>query len=140
MLRGIFIKIYIYIYIYIHLYMHSYIIPSPWGCGSDRYKYMFLLSTWVCGLYMQCYFMYIEFRIYGRFLRVSEANEVPISSHIRVASTIFKQLLNLWKKSEKYLKNIITILGVAESFETMNRPDPNWPDRNALWQLFYRKV
>ena len=34
-------------------------------------------------------------------LRVSEANEVPISSHVWVGLSTFNWLYNLYKKSEK---------------------------------------
>ena len=49
-------------------------------------------------------------------LRVTEANEVPISSHIWVALTTFKQL-KTFKKNLKKLKQIfMAIFGLAESF------------------------
>ena len=39
------------------------------------------------------------------------------------------------------IKNVgKTILGVAESFKTMNRPGLNLPDRNALWRVISWKV
>ena len=59
-----------------------------------------------------------------QFLRVSEADEIPISSHIGLLGDIqitLKPLKNIEKK-----KNII-ILELAESFKTMNRPDPTRP-------------
>ena len=34
----------------------------------------------------------------------------------------------------------MTILGPAESFKMMNRPDPTRPGRNALWRLISQKV
>ena len=34
----------------------------------------------------------------------------------------------------------MTILGLAKSFKTMNRPDPTRPDRDAISRLIFRKV
>ena len=50
-----------------------------------------------------------------KYLRVSEVNEVPISSNIWVASTTIKN-----REKLKYI--FVTILGLAESFKTMNQP------------------
>ena len=51
-------------------------------------------------------------------LRVSEVNEVPISSHIWVGPSTLKSL----RKNLKKLKlRFITYLGLAESFKPMNR-------------------
>ena len=44
---------------------------------------------------------------------------------ISISSTIFNQLLNLKKTNQITLKyNFMTILGLAESFKMINRPDP----------------
>ena len=56
--------------------------------------------------------------------RVSEANQVPISSHVGVTSTTFNQF-KTYKKNRKKLKSIfMTILELAESFKTTNLSDP----------------
>ena len=47
-------------------------------------------------------------------LRVSEPDEVPISSHTWIASSTSKQLQNFYKKL-KYI--FMTTLGLAESFK-----------------------
>ena len=39
--------------------------------------------------------------VFGGYLRVTEANKVPISSHIQVTSTTFKQLNKPLKKIRK---------------------------------------
>ena len=65
-------------------------------------------------------------------LRAREENEVSISSHIWFASTIFKQLWNLKKHRKKLIYIFMPILGLAESFKTMNRPDQTRPYSNAL--------
>ena len=64
---------------------------------------------------------------YRLLLRVSEANEVPISSHIKTFYKIGKKI--------EYIFTII--LGIAESFKTINRPGPTQPnptqsDRNSF--------
>ena len=65
-------------------------------------------------------------------LRAREENEVSISSHIWVVSTIFKQLWNLKKHRKKLIYIFMPILGLAESFKTMYRPDQTRPYSNAL--------
>ena len=63
------------------------------------------------------------------FIQMSEANEVPLSSHIWVASTtsnsskIFKKIGKNWKKM------FMIILGLAESFKIMTRSKPTRPWR-----------
>ena len=57
-------------------------------------------------------------------LLVSEAKGVPIISHIWVTSSTFNV--------EKVKLIFMTILGLPESFKTINRSDPAGPDRNAL--------
>ena len=63
--------------------------------------------------------------------------------HIWVASTTFKQLLNLEKKMEKIEINLHAHLGLAESFKAMNRPVPNQSDpaRPEIFEILwlYRK-
>ena len=58
-------------------------------------------------------------------LRVSEADEVPINSHIWVTSIddIQTALKLLEKYPKKYKYIFITNLAIAESFQTINRPD-----------------
>ena len=65
-------------------------------------------------------------------LQVNEANEVPISSLIwslRRHSNSFKFFSKIGKKL-KYI--FMTVLRLAESFKTMNWPDPNRTDHNAF--------
>ena len=51
--------------------------------------------------------------------------------------SISKAFKNNLKKLNRFL---MTILGLAESFRTINRPEPTRPDRNALWWLISQKV
>ena len=53
---------------------------------------------------------------------MSEANEAPIKSHVWVTSASFKQLQNFKKNRKKWIHILMAILGLAESFITMNRP------------------
>ena len=69
-------------------------------------------------------------------LRVSEADEVPISSHIWVALMTFKQLYNLEKKS-KFI--FMTIFGLVESFKKTNRPGPRTTPLDGLFMGKYTR-
>ena len=59
----------------------------------------------------------------NHLLRVSEANEVPISSHMGHLDDIQTALKPL-KKRKRLNYIFMTILGLAQYFKTMNRPDP----------------
>ena len=56
-------------------------------------------------------------------VRVSETNEVPISSHTWFAPTTFKELWNL----QEILEKIATNFYDHESFKKMNCPCPTLP-------------
>ena len=95
---------------------------------SDVYIYIYI-----------CIYIYIPMYVLIKLLRMSETNEDPISSHIWVASSTFKQLLSL-KKNQKILKQIfMTILGLVKSFKTLNRPGPNRP-RRSLMDYFLESI
>ena len=65
-----------------------------------------------------------------QWLKMSEANEVPINKHSNSFET--------FKKIGKKLKYIfMTILGIAELFETINRPGPTVMTLSD--GLFFRK-
>ena len=64
-------------------------------------------------------------------LRVTEANEVPISSHIWVTRRHSKSSKSL-KKSKKVEINFYNHLRLAKSFKPMNQPELTRPDHDAL--------
>ena len=59
---------------------------------------------------------------------MSDANEVPISSHIMGRLDDILTDLKPLKRSEKIEIHFLTILWITESFKTMNRPDLAQPD------------
>ena len=70
------------------------------------------------------FFFLNEFNLKYNILRGREANEVPISSQIQIASTTFRQLLNITKIVKVGNTFSYGFLGLDLSPKTMNRPDP----------------
>ena len=58
-----------------------------------------------------------------------------LQSYMGPLNDIQTALKPLKKNLIQFLYIFMTFLGLAETFTTMNRLDPAWPDHNAFWRL-----